>query len=273
MRKPIFTVALAVALFVSDQAISRAEDLSPEVKAQLCREKKAGLAKIEEEAPKIREQLAQQKEKLDTALTVSAAARELDISAQLMGKKSWTQDQKKREFSWLLLQARDARMSLDEYVASMINELPKLRTSVENSEQRQTEVGRQISLLRDSIKSLHCDTLKTDGPQGLPVDYGAIGRLIDQFQQSQPGGQTTTNSQSVVPQGPYNTPPPGLGTLGSTNQPTGQPLSGYASSGPYDTGSFQPPTQGVIQETIRGSKGGKSGGQPKNPCACTKGKC
>jgi hypothetical protein len=84
--------------------------------------------------------------------------------------------------------------------------------------------------------------------------------LERQFQQSQPGSQTTTSGQSVQPQGSsYTTPSSGFGPSGST-QPAGQQgqQPGYG-PGPYDTGSFKPPKHGEIQETIQGSIGEKPG--------------
>lgn len=83
--------------------------------------------------------------------------------------------------------------------------------------------------------------------------------LERQFQQSQPGSQTTTSGQSVQPQSSaYTAPSSGFGPSGST-QPAGQQGQQLGHGQGADTGSFEPPKYEKIQEKIQGEIGDKSG--------------
>lgn len=257
--KPIFAAIAAAALFVSDQAIARAEELSPEVKAQLCREKKAGLAKIEAEAPQIRVLLPQKESELESHRAamdlIDKAVLALEsgvipgwiqavVGTGLDAAKAWATQQHGRH----------------------VAKVGPLRDEISRLKQRQTEVGSQIFLLRDIIEGLRCDSPPTAGSQRPPVDYDAIGGLGQQFQQSGPGessgSASSSGGQTAQPQGSsYTTPTPGYGAPGGAAQPP-QSSGGYYGYPPsYGTPSPQIPWEGVVPPS-----GASGGGQPKNPC-------
>lgn len=261
MRKPIFTVALAVALLVTDQATARAEDLSPEVRAQLCREKKAGLAKLEAEAPAIQAQLKQYKAGLENARIENDELDPLSEAAEVGSLRipEWLQGQEQLRISESL---KDPKAYIAREHAEALNKLGKLRNIVRNLERRQIEVGREIGLLRDMVVSLGCDTGTP------PVDYRAIDEHSRQFQQPQPGSQTPTSEQPVVPQGAYNTPTPVSGAPGAA---AASPPSSGVSFGPPPSYGPQMPWETYLQPEGRSPFGGfpQSGArdddQPKNP--------
>ncbi|MBI4381151.1 MAG: hypothetical protein HY574_08155 [candidate division NC10 bacterium] len=249
MTKHIFMLLFAAALFVCGTTVGWAEGLSPEVKAQLCQEKKAGLTKLEAEAPEIRAQLAQKEPELEAARTEMDKWDKLSVAVVAGAVPGWLQ-------TTATLAGLDPTTYVNQQHGKAANKVGPLRDAIRSLKQRQTEVGSQIFLLRDIIEGLGCDTPTP------PVDYNAINQLGQQSQQLQPGSQTTTSGQSVQPQGSYAAPSSGFGPSGST-QPTGQQgqQPGYG-QGP-DTGSFKPPKYGEIQETIQGSIGEKPGmGKP-----------
>ena len=237
--KPVFVAIAAAALFVSDQAVVRGEELSPEVKAQLCREKKAGLANLEAEAPQIRALLPQKESELES----SRAAMDLMDKAVLALESGvipgWVQ-----AVAGAGLDA--AKAWATQQHGQLVAKVGPLRDEISRLKQRQTEVGSQIFLLRDIIEGLRCDTAPTAGSQR-PPDYGAIGGLGQQFQQSQPGGSSGSASSSGGPQGSsYTTPTPGFGAPGPAAASPPSPGGPYGYPPPSGTPSPQTPWDSVV---------------------------
>lgn len=253
MTKHIFMLLSAAALFVCGTAIGWAEGLSPEVKAQLCSEKKAGLAKLEAEAPQIRAQLAQKESELETARPEMDKWDKLSIGVVAGAIPDW-----------LRMTAKLAGMDPVAYVnreqARWANKVGPLRDEIRGLKQRQTEVGSQIFLLRDIVQGLGCDTPTP------PVDYNAINQLGQQSQQSGPGATPGTSSgtsggQPVQSQGSgYTAPSTGYGSSGAGTQSSGsQGQPGYG-PGPYGATAPSPfPTHQEILQGVQGSIGDKPG--------------
>jgi hypothetical protein len=246
MRRLISPAVLAAAVLVGSPTTADAQGLSPEVKAQLCREKKAGLAKLEAEAPEIRAQLAQKEPELEAARTEMDKWDKLSLAVVAGAIPGWLQTTAK-------LAGLDPTTYVNQQHGKAANKVGPLRDEISRLRQRQTEVGSQIFLLRDIIEGLGCDT------QAPPADFGAIDQHTQQFHQSQQGSQTTTGGQSVQPQSStYTAPSSGFGA--SSGTPTGPqgPQPGYG-PGPYDTGSPQFPTHQQILQGVQGSIGEKPG--------------
>src|ERR1700693_119801 len=91
MRRLISAVALAAALCGWVAAVNGADDLSPQMRAQLCQEKKAGLAKLEAEAPQIRAQLSQKEPELEAARTEMDKWDKLSIGVVAGAIPDWVQ--------------------------------------------------------------------------------------------------------------------------------------------------------------------------------------
>jgi len=238
MTKHIFMLLSAAALFVCGTAVAWAQGLSLEVKAQLCQEKKAGLAKLEAEAPGLHAQVA----KLEAQYAAAQAVETNLITGATEGIRTGM--------------GGDLGVGLDVGRFALVDAARKNREEaarqLDAAKERERYVGSQIFLLRDIVEGLGCDTPTP------PVDFGAIDQHTKQFQQSAPGATAGTSSQPVVPQGSYGAPSSGFGPSGST-QPAGQQgqQPGYGQGA--DTGSFKPPKYGEIQETIQGSIGEKPG--------------
>lgn len=248
MRHAITGVISAAALCAWAATVNGADTLSPQVRVQLCSEKKAGLAELEAEAPALHAQVAKLQSEYDAALAA--------VSKLLTGAT----DRVTTPSGGYLNLGLDAATlkALDVARASADN----IKKQLDSSRERETYVGSQIFLLRDIIEGLGCDALTPAKPQPPPIDYGAIDQLNQQFQQSQPGGQTTTSNQSVQPQSSsYTAPTPGYGTPGvATQQPPGS--GGYYGYSPSDeTPSVQTPWDSLVPPTTWGG-----GSQPKNPC-------
>jgi len=257
MMKPIFMLLSAAALFVCGTAIGWAEGLSPEVTAQLCKDKKAGLATLEAEAPKVRADLAKKEAELESV------RREMDKwDALAIGVAAGAVP------AWLQLTAKVAGLNPKAYVNiehdKHADKAAPLRDEIRSLKQRQTEVGNQIFLLRESIDGLRCDTLTP------PVDYNAIDQLGQQSQQSGPGGTPgtsggTSGGQPVQSQGSgYTAPSSGFGSSGAGTQSSGsQGPPGYG-PGPYGATMPSPfPTHQEILQGVQGSIGGEKPGMSK----------
>ena len=248
MAKHIFMLLSAAALFVCGTAVGWAEGLSSEVKAQLCQEKKAGLAKLEAEAPQIRALLPQKESELES----SRAAMDLMDKAVLALESGvipgWIQ-----AVAGTGLDA--AKAWATQQHGQLVAKVGPLRDEISRLKQRQTEVGSQIFLLRDIIAGLGCDT-PTPAP---PVDYGAIDQHTQQFQQSGPGATSGTSGQSVQPQGSYATPSSGFGAPSGSTQPAGQQgqQPGYG-PGPQESGSPSVNWQGLVPPSSPGGSEGHS---------------
>jgi hypothetical protein len=240
MTKHIFMLLSAAALFVCGTAIGWAEELSPEVKAQLCKEKQAGLATLEAEAPGLHAQVAKLEKGYAAASMAETEALGLAGDRIKTGGSGLVGDTVDKGAFGLVGAATTLRESVAKQLAS--------------AKAREKYVGSQIFLLRDIVQGLRCDTPTP------PVDFRAIDQHTQQFQQSGPGATSGTSGQSVQPQGSYATPSSGFGASSGSTQPAGQQgqQPGYG-QGPYDTGSFKPPKHGEIQETIQGSIGEKPG--------------
>ena len=237
MTKHIFMLLFAAALFVCGTAIGWAEELSPEVKAQLCKDKKAGLATFEAEAPGLHAQVA--KLEKDYAAASMAETEALGLAGDRIktGGSGFLGDAADKGAFGLVGGATAIRESVAKQLAS--------------AKAREKHVGSQIFLLRDIIQGLRCDTLTP------PVDYNAIDQLGQQSQQSGPGATPGANSgafggQSPESQGPYTAP------SGST-QPAGQqgPQPGYG-PGPYGSGSPSVNWQGLVPPSSPGGSEGHS---------------
>lgn len=241
MTKHIFMLLSAAAVFVCGTAIGWAEELSPE--AQLCKAKKDGLATLEAEAPGLHAKVA--KLEKDYAAASMAETEALGLAG----------DRIKTGGSGFLGDAADKGAFGLVGGATAIRE--SAAQQLDAAKERERYVGSQIFLLRDIIAGLGCGA-QTPAP---PVDFRAIDQHTQQYQQSQPGSQTTTSGQSVQPQGSYATPSSGFGASSGSTQPAGQQgqQPGYG-PGP-DTGSPQVP-YGPILEGIQGSIGDKAGGKP-----------
>lgn len=248
MTKHLFVLLSAAALFVCGTAIGWTEGLSPEVKAQLCQEKKAGLAKLEAEAPQVRADLAKKEAELENV------RREMDKwDALAIGVAAGAVP------AWLQLTAKAVGLNPKAYVNiehdKHADKAGPLRDEIRTLKRRQTEVGNQIFLLRDSIESLRCDTLPP------PVDYNAINQHTQQFQQSGPGAGQGTSGQSAQPQSStYTAPSTGFGTPTAPSQSPGSPGYPPAYGGdPYGGSSPQLPTHQQILQGVQGSIGDKPG--------------
>ena len=152
------------------------------------------------------------------------------------------------EIAGLDAQIAQLEASLDYWKDPLGRDLENERAGLRNLESQQPtkddegQLGRDIESRRQRIKELE--------------------DLERQFQQSQRGSQTTTSSQSVVPQGAYGTPSSGSGTSsGSSAQSPGH--SGYG-PGPYGgTGSSPFLTHQEILQGVQGSIGGEQPGMSK----------
>jgi hypothetical protein len=246
MRKTIVAFAGVAVLASWGPAMAADQGLSPE--AQLCKAKKDGLASLEAEAPQIRVELAQKEPELETARTENDKWDNLSLGEEAGAVPEWLQTS-----------AKFAGMNPRAYIrrehTKWADKLGKLRDKVTELQRRQTEVGSQIFLLRDIIAGLKCHTL-TPAP---PVDYGAIDQHTQQYQQSQPGSQTTTSGQSVQPQGSYAAPSSGFGASSGSTQPAGQQgqQPGYG-PGPDESGSPRVPYDQIKVEGSIGEKPGMS---------------
>ncbi len=243
MRRAIVAFAWGVAVLATwGSTIAADQGLSPEVKAQLCSEKKAGLAKFEAEAPGLHAQVA----KLESEYAAASQA-ETDaitrMNTRVQTPSGGIVEGLIDVGAFKLVEAaRTRREAVAKQLAS--------------AKERERYVGNQVFLLRDIIQGLGCDT-----PTPAPMDYRAIDQHTQQFQQSGPGGMSGTSGQSAQPQSStYTAPSTGFGSSSGSTQPAGQQgqQPGYG-PGPYDTGSFKPPKHGEIQETIQGSIGEKPG--------------
>ena len=260
MRNTIIAFAVFGTLFSMRPAAAADQGLSPQVTAQLCGEKKAGLAKLEAEAPQVRALLAEKEPKLKDARTEMDKWDKLSLAVVAGAIPDWLQTTAK-------LAGLDPVGYVNREHGRAANKVGPLRDEVAGLKQRQTEVGSQIFLLRDIIEGLGCDALTPAKPQPPPVDYGAIEQLNQQFQQSAPGGTPGAgggvSGQSVQPQSPsYTAPTSGFGTTVPTGQsppPSGGPY-GYPPS--YGTPSPQVPWEGLAPPSSAGG-----GGKPaSNPC-------
>lgn len=257
MTKHIFMLLSAAALFVCGPAIGWAEGLSPEVRADLCKEKRAGLTALEAEAPKVRADLAKKEAELESVRREMDKWDELAIGVTAGAVPAWLQ-----------LSAKTVGLNPKAYVNmehdKHADKAAPLRDAIRSLKQRQTEVGNQIFLLRDSIESLRCDTLPP------PVDYNAIDQLGQQSQQSGPGAPPgtsggTSGGQPVQSQGSgYTAPSSGFGSSGAGTQSSGsQGQSPGYGPGPYGATMPSPfPTHQEILQGVQGSIGEKPGGKP-----------
>ena len=219
--------------------------------ADLCTDKKNGLATLEAEAPQIRADLAKKEAELESV------RREMDKWDELAGGVVLGVVP-----AWLQLSAKTVGLNPKAYVNiehdKHADKAGPLRDAISSLKQRQTEVGNQIFLLRDIIGGLGCDTPIP------PVDYNAINQLSEQSQQSGPGATPGTSGgtfggQSVQSQGAYGTPSSGSETPGTPAQTPGS--QGYG-PGPDESGSPRVPHD---QIKVEGSIGGETGGKSATP--------
>ena len=250
MTKHIFMLLSAAALFVCGTAIGWAEELSPEVKATLCGEKRAGLATLEAEAPGLHAQVA--KLEKDYAAASMAETEALGLAGDRIktGGSGFLGDAADKGAFGLVGGATAIRESVAKQLAS--------------AKAREKHVGSQIFLLRDMIDGLRCATLTP------PVDYNAINQLGEQSQQSGPGATPgtsggTSGGQSVQQQGSgYTGPSSGYGSSGAGTQSSGsQGQSPGYGPGPYGGTMSSPfPTHQEILQGVQGSIGETPGGKP-----------
>ena len=242
MTKYLFMLMFAAALFVCSTAIGSAKEHTWEARA--CTEKRAGLATFEAKAPGLHAEVA----KLEAQYAAALAVVSKSVTGATEGATTGM--------------GGDVGVGLDvgrfEFMDAARVNADNLQKQLDSAKERERHVGSQIFLLRDIIAGLGCNT-STPAP---PVDYGAIDQHTQQYQQSQPGSQTTTSGQSVLPQGPYGAPSSGFGPSGST-QPAGQQgqQPGYG-PGPDESGSPRVPYD---QIKVEGSIGGETGGKSATP--------
>jgi len=158
------------------------------------------------------------------------------------------------------LNAIDAQLkSLPDKIVALDQEIEQLQATLNYSKD---PLAADLENERTRLRNLENQKPTKDDEGQLQREIDSerqrIKELEQQYQQSQPGSQTTTSGQSVQPQGQYGAPSSGFGPSGST-QPAGQQgqQPGYGQGA--DTGSFKPPKYGEIQETIQGSIGEKPG--------------
>ena len=263
MRSLISAVVLAAALFGLVAAVNGADDLSPQMRAQLCQEKKAGLAKLEEEAPQIRAQLAQREPELETARTEMDKWDKLSLAVVAGAIPDWLQTTAK-------LAGLNPVTYVNREHGKAANKVGPLRDEVTRLKQRQTEVGSQIFLLRDIVDSLRCDAPPVAGPQRPPVDFGAIDRLGQESRDQRYGGGSSPTSGSLG--GPPGAAPTLIDQDYRGTAPSSAPGAAQAPAGGPGYGPYGPYGPGVGMVPVPGYSGPSSGypmpppGSPAQPC-------
>jgi hypothetical protein len=250
IKKLFFLTVLAGGVLLWGLTIGEAQGLSADAKAQLCSEKKAGLAKLEAEAPALHAQVAKLEKDYAAASMAETEALGLAGDRVRTGGSGFLGDAADKGAFGLVGAATLARESVAKQLAS--------------ARAREKHVASQIFLLRDIIEGLGC------GTPAPPVDYNAIDQLGQQSQQSMPGATSgtsggTSGGQSVQQQGSgYTAPTSGFGSSGASTQTSGSQgqYPGYG-PGPYGTGSAPFPTHQEILQGVQGSIGEKPGmGKP-----------
>jgi hypothetical protein len=231
MRRLISVGVSVAALFVWVPAITWAEGLSPQVTAMLCQEKKAGLAKLEAEAPGLHAQVAKLEKDYAAASMAETEAMGLAGNRIRTGSSGFVGDTVDKGAFGLVGAATILRESVAKQLASV--------------KARETYVGSQIFLLRDIIEGLGCDKLPVAAPQRPAVDFGAIERLGQESREQGYGGGTSPTSGSFsgsVVGGPGYREPAASSTPGAAQAPAGGP--GYGPYGPYGPGVGMVPVPG-----------------------------
>lgn len=254
MTKQIFTLSLAAALFAWSTAVGLAQGLLPEVKAQLCREKKAGLAKLGAEAPSLHAQVA----KLEGEYAAASQA-ETDAITRMNTR---IQTPSGGVIEGLL----DVGTFKAVEIAKKNREAA--RSKLDSAKERERYVGSQIFLLRDIIAGLNCDA---PAPRA-PVDLAAIDRLGRESHDQRYGGKPSPTSGSFGD--PTSGPPividPDYRGTGATSAPgqQEQPYRDpyYPLPGPF-VGLVPVPVPVIpVPPPHTGGKGGKGHGDPPKGC-------
>src|SRR5581483_10069294 len=178
-RAPLMIAAAVLALFAN---AALAQQPPADQKAQLCAEKRAGLDRLEAEARQTREQIKSEQDKLErfkkAVLNPSPEHLDLLISVFIEKieslKRLLAEAKTPEERAALDAALKRQRRFLDLYTSLKIriemgrpitiNDLPgedqaEIKTHedrIASLKERQTEVGRQIFLLRESLESLGC---------------------------------------------------------------------------------------------------------------------
>jgi len=262
MKKPVFALVLVAGLVVIGAAVGWAQGLSPEARVQLCREKKAGLAKLEAEAPQVRADLVKKEAELENVRQEMDKWDKLSIAVEAGAIPGWLQ-----------VAATAVGLNPKAYVngehAKHADKAAPLRDQIRSLKQRQSEVGNQIFLIRDSIESLRCGDLSPRPPASPPVDLGTIDRLGRESHDQRYGGQPSPTSGSFGdPTGgpPIVIDPDYRGTgAASTPGPQDQPYRDpyYALPGPF-VGPVPVPVPVIPVPPPH--KGGKGHGDPPKGC-------
>jgi len=250
----MITLVLVTGLFIFGTGAVWAQGLSPEVRAQLCREKKAGLARFEAEAPQLRAELARKEGELESVRQEMGKWDKISIAVEAGAIPGWLQ-----------VAATSVGLNPKAYVnrehAKHTDKAAPLRDQIRNLKQKESDVANQIFLLRDSIESLRCSDLI---PR-LPVDLGAIDQLGRESHDQRYGGTPSPTSGSFGD--PTGGPPivvdPDYRGTGATSMPGPQDQPYWDPYYPRP-GPFVGPVPVIPVPPPR--KGGKGHGDPPKGC-------
>lgn len=168
-----------------------------------------------------------------------------------------------------LIAAESQRDAVAQQISSLQQQIAQVQATLTYW---QNPIGTDLENERAGLRNLESQQPTKDDEDQLGRDIESrrqrireLENLQQQFQQSSPGGQTTTggasSGQSVQPQGSsYTTPTPGYGAPGAAAPPP--PGSGgyYGYPSPHGTPSPQVPWEGLVPPSSGGGGGSPSGG-------------
>ncbi|HEX6187672.1 MAG TPA: hypothetical protein VFZ40_06310 [Pyrinomonadaceae bacterium] len=171
-------IAFAASLILSGVHTQiAAQELTPTQRTQLCKEKKSGLARLEQEAVDLRSTISRYEESLEALPKLSQEQIDERLAFAVRQVEGLKRD---LENSGIAPEARKTiekrlavyRAAMDLYAAMKTENIGsdpdiqnstwvrRVKAAISSAQERQTEVGRQIFLLRDSIESLRCAELE-----------------------------------------------------------------------------------------------------------------
>jgi hypothetical protein len=189
---------------------------------------------------------------IDTLKGVDKTATTGDIGLKVLDAKNDIDNDNK-----ILRAISDNEAQLLQKIAGLDGQIEQLQATLNYSKDPlAADLANERARLRNLEKQKPTKDDEGQLQREIDSERQRIKELEQEWNKSQPGSQTTTSSQPIVPQGPYGAPSSGFGPSGST-QPAGQQGQQPGYAGP-DTGSPQVP-YGPILEGIQGSIGGKPG--------------
>jgi hypothetical protein len=150
-----------------------AQELTGQQRIDLCKEKKKGLDALEREAKQLRETIP--KAEIFVASALKMTPKEIDSGldqwikiVESLKARLASKNLEPTERLWIENDLADSRKFLDFFtelkqrtITADLQLEDKARKALDRLKERQTEVGRQIFLLRDSIESLKCSSVES----------------------------------------------------------------------------------------------------------------